>query len=162
MIKNEYKLTLNELKILFLKKKLCPNCGSRELIRGTEKIYKGRQKSTSVSMNLMYEDVYMASIIYECQKCRRKYTLQGLKENKELYEKSQFVEHDRQDDTINSRDNVEFRNGKIRMRMFLNLWCLVSILILLSISLQDHNFYVILIFLPIILIVFLIIRFFMK
>jgi ribosomal protein S27AE len=161
LIKNEYKLTLNELKTLLFKRKLCPNCGTRELTRGTEKIYKGRQKSTSISMNLMHEDVYMTSIIYECKMCSRKYTLQGLNENKELYEQDQIVGYG-QDDTINTKNNMEFRNGKIRMKKFLNLWCLVSILILLSISFQDHNFYVILIFLPIILIVFLIVRFFIK
>lgn len=163
MKKNEYKFTLHDLKILLSRRKKCPNCGSQELIMHTENVYKGRQKSTDKRMNLMHEDVYTSTFVYECQTCKRKYTLQGLRENIELNGSGHIVETDSENsDTFIKTKKVENGSGKSKARIFTNLWCFVSTLILLTIALQDKNFKIIFIFAPFILLMYFAFRFFAK
>jgi len=161
MTKNNYKFSNDELKIFLFKKKTCPNCGNQELIRRKEKVYKGQQRSTGRSTNLMHEDVYENTFIYECQECNRKYNLLGLRDNIELGDNDSFSESNKivDDYPDERRTSLNRRNKKMVMK-FANVWVVFSTLLLFIIAKQDQNFIIMLIFMPFIIMVYLVFRFF--
>ncbi|WP_432663382.1 hypothetical protein R9X47_22725 [Wukongibacter baidiensis] len=162
MKKNEFKFTFEELLIFFFNKKKCPHCGNQNLSRYTHKYYKGTKRSTEKKMNLMLEEIYENTLIYECKICKRKYTLKGLKKNTELNEDYIELETNSADYITLEKVKMSNQKAKLRVRKFFNALILVFMLILVSIAIGDQNYIVVLIFAPLIVFVFFLLRYFTR
>ena len=137
MIRNEFRFTLSDFKFLFFRKK-CPYCGSRELTKKVEKKYLGRSNSINPSYNMSKVDVYENTIFYECETCKRKYTLKGLGSG-ELFTES--IESDPlSENFILERRKKEFEKLKIWHRRLSNAWLVVALVILFISAWQDQSF----------------------
>lgn len=73
----------------------------------------------------------------------------------EAYEKNEIVEVDKT--KVDSK-----KSNKRRVRIFANLWCIISFMILVLSAIQDGNLKVVLPFCPVIILVYLVIRAFTK
>jgi len=83
-------------------------------------------------------DVYENTIFYECETCKRKYTLKGL-ESGEIFTES--IESDPlSENFILERRKKEFEKSKIRHRRLSNAWLVIAFVILFIIAWQDQSF----------------------
>jgi len=162
-MRNEnYSFSFKELMTFLFAKKKCPSCDSRNLTKDTIRLYEGIQKNTDYKMNLGQEHVFKNTIIYKCEDCKNTYTLKGLVTNEELNE---------DDDLLNTPDyslqmkvnddSIKKRSGEI-VKIIFNLCILMFIFIIVSVAIQDRNIMVAIVFVPFVILLHLLIRFFIK
>ncbi|WP_058487099.1 hypothetical protein [Defluviitalea phaphyphila] len=126
-VKNEYTFKFKELIFLLFKKKICPNCGSQELVKHTDKKFEEWRRSS-----LTYMKVYSCRIIYECQSCKKRYTIDGLMNNYELNDKEENVVVD---DTKDDEKYIKYNKRVMRRStniIFLPFWTFVLLALLIE------------------------------
>jgi len=154
-VKIVQKFTFNELIFFVFKRKICPSCGKENLVRHIEKSYEGRKRNTDKHMNLTYEDVYSSRIIYECENCKKKYTIKGLMTKRELEEKSEI-------EVVDKIEEGSIESNKYMVRIFAKFWCIMGLIISIISVIQEGNLNLLLLFWPAILLVYFVMRAFTK
>lgn len=151
MKRTNFSFSFKELVFFIFKIKRCPNCHSKELKRYTIKGYNGIGKSTIRRMNLgTRTEIFEGIFIYECKSCRCQYTLDGLMNNIEVKEDfiSEFnINHSQ---LCKNKKNINSKQ-KFIVKYFFNFVVLTMFFILLFVAIKERNMLLILIFGPIIL-----------
>lgn len=139
MSKTNYSFSEKEIFTLLFRKKTCPYCGNSKLSRRTVKEFKGKEKNIIDGMTFYPPiDVYQRNFVYQCDKCKKQFSLQSI---------------------IDVKNSKNKRKSKVSM--FFIVQSIIMMLILFSIAISAKEIAVI-IFIPIIIIYYYLTGFFTK